>query len=288
LTFNYLDMKVVKKREEIKREINELKAKGLSVGFVPTMGALHQGHLSLVRRAGKENDRVVVSIFVNPTQFNNAEDLEKYPRDLATDLNLLSDEGCDLVFAPEVEEMYPDGEEKAAYDFGLLTGVMEGANRPGHFDGVATVVEKLFEAIPADRAYFGKKDYQQLLVIRSLVKQRNIDIEIVGCEIVREADGLAMSSRNRRLTAAQRARAPFIYSTLQKAASLAGQLSPVELKELVAKEINSVEEMELEYFEPADADTLQPVETFEKNKNVMGFIVVNLGSVRLIDNIRIF
>jgi len=281
-------MKRVSKRKEIRDEITRVKAMGMTVGFVPTMGALHAGHLALVERAIAENDRVVVSVFVNPTQFNNADDLKKYPRDTERDAALLEKAGCHYLFLPEVEEMYPESRKASTYDFGLLSQVMEGANRPGHFDGVATIVEKLFEAIPATRAYFGEKDYQQLLIIRSLVRQKNIDIEIVPCAIVREADGLAMSSRNRRLTNEQRKAAPFIYRTLKKAAEAAKSSTPEEVKALVANEINSRQEMELEYFEIADGDNLQPVTDFEKNKNIMGFIVVNLGAVRLIDNIKIF
>jgi len=263
-------------------------AKSKSIGFVPTMGALHQGHLTLVEQAKHENDYVVVSIFVNPTQFNNKEDLNKYPRDTDADLEKLDSVGCDFVFLPAVDEMYPRDETLRKYDFGSLTHVMEGKNRPGHFDGVATIVHKLFEAIPATRAYFGKKDYQQLLVIKSLVKQLRLNIEIRPCNIVREADGLAMSSRNQRLTKEQRKVAPVIYQTLQKAVKMASNTSPDEIKAFVMSEINKVTEMKLEYFEMANADSFQPIIHFEKNKNIMGFIVVNLGAIRLIDNIQFF
>ncbi|RLD36376.1 MAG: pantoate--beta-alanine ligase [Bacteroidetes bacterium] len=281
-------MIVISNRNEIRNKVNMLIAKSKSIGFVPTMGALHQGHLTLVEQAKHENDYVVVSIFVNPTQFNNKEDLNKYPRDTDADLEKLDSVGCDFVFLPAVDEMYPRDETLRKYDFGSLTHVMEGKNRPGHFDGVATIVHKLFEAIPATRAYFGKKDYQQLLVIKSLVKQLRLNIEIRPCNIVREADGLAMSSRNQRLTKEQRKVAPVIYQTLQKAVKMASNTSPDEIKAFVMSEINKVTEMKLEYFEMANADSFQPIIHFEKNKNIMGFIVVNLGAIRLIDNIQFF
>ena len=275
-------MNIISKRNEIRNTVKELTSKGKSTGFVPTMGALHDGHLALVQQAKEENDYVIVSIFVNPTQFNNKEDLRKYPRDTDSDLEKLKSVDCDFVFIPSVEEMYPKQDSQRKYDFGSLTDVMEGKNRPGHFDGVATIVHKLFEAIPATNAYFGKKDYQQLLVIKSLVSQLNMNINIVPCAIVREKDGLAMSSRNQRLTNAQRAVAPVIYQTLQKAVKMASGIPLSEVKSYVESEINKVDEMKLEYFEVADGDS------FGKNKNIMGFIVVNLGNVRLIDNIQFF
>jgi len=281
-------MNIISKRNEIRNTVKVLTSKGKSTGFVPTMGALHDGHLALVRQAKEENDYVIVSIFVNPTQFNNKEDLIKYPRDNDSDLEKLQSVDCDFVFIPTVEEMYPRQEDQRNYDFGNLTNVMEGKNRPGHFDGVATIVHKLFDAIPATNAYFGKKDYQQLLVIRSLVNQLNMNINIIPCDIVREKDGLAMSSRNQRLTKEQRKIAPLIYQTLKKAVKKSTDSSVNEVKNYVESEINKGNEMELEYFEVADGDSFNLIGHFEKNKNIMGFIVVNLGNVRLIDNIQFF
>ena len=281
-------MNIISKRNEIRNTVKVLTSKGKSTGFVPTMGALHDGHLTLVRQAKEENDYVIVSIFVNPTQFNNKEDLKKYPRDNDSDLKKLQSVDCDFVFIPTVAEMYPKQEIQRKYDFGNLTNVMEGKNRPGHFDGVATIVHKLFDTIPATNAYFGKKDYQQLLVIKSLVNQLNMNINIIPCDIVREKDGLAMSSRNQRLTIAQRAVAPLIYQTLQKAVKMASDFSLSEVKKYVESEMNMIDGMKLEYFEVADGDSFNLIGHFEKNKNIMGFIVVNLGNIRLIDNIQFF
>lgn len=281
-------MNIISNRKDINITVRKQQLMGKTIGFVPTMGALHRGHLELVKKAKNENDFVVVSIFVNPTQFNNSEDLEKYPRNTERDVKKLISVDCDYLFLPSEEEMYPQGENQSKYDFGILSLVMEGENRPGHFDGVAMIVHKLFNAIPANKAYFGKKDYQQLLVIKSLVEQLNLKIEISPCEIVRESDGLAMSSRNQRLTVNQRAVAPLIYQTLIKSKSMASHSSIEEVKAFVESEINKVEEMRLEYFEIADGDNLTLINHFEKNKNIMGFIVVNLGSIRLIDNIQFF
>jgi pantoate--beta-alanine ligase len=281
-------MEITSKLTEIQSIVKESRRFGKTVGFVPTMGALHEGHLTLLRQAKKENNIAVVSVFVNPTQFNNPEDLEKYPRNLESDYALLKNAGCDIVFVPTVEEMYPTGLKTENWSFGNLTKVMEGANRPGHFDGVATVVKRLFEAVPANRAYFGKKDYQQLTIIESMVEMLKIPITIVGVGIVRETDGLAMSSRNMRLTQNQRDNAPQIYRTLKKVVEMALKNNLAEIQLFVVQSINSIPEFELEYFEIADSRTLETLSELDLSRPTMGFIVVNVGNIRLIDNIQIF
>ena len=278
-------MKVFKSREETTTYIDRQRADGCSIGFVPTMGALHEGHLELMRKAKNENDLLVVSVFVNPKQFNNPVDLEKYPRNLAKDMEALNSVGCDVLFAPEADEMYPEP-ENTNYDFGQLENVMEGASRKGHFNGVAIVVRKLFEIVQTHKAYFGEKDYQQLAVIKELVKKENIAVEIVPCPIVREKDGLAMSSRNERLTDEERKMAPFIYQTLQNVKNKVPQLNPEDLKTWVKKEFEQTGSFQLDYFEIADDTYLQPVQSWDNSTGTMGFIAVFLGKVRLIDNIR--
>jgi pantoate--beta-alanine ligase len=255
-----------------------------TIGFVPTMGALHQGHLALVKQAKAENDIVVVSIFVNPIQFNNKEDLLKYPRTFEADAAMLEAEGCDVIFYPDENQMYPEP-DNSVYDFGQLDKVMEGKFRPGHFNGVAIVVKKLFDIVLPDKAYFGEKDYQQLQVIKALVIQKNIPVTIIPCPIYREADGLAMSSRNMRLTAGERAVAPIIYQILLQAKSKVYQLNPVELSEWVIQQIKSNTRFTLEYFEIVDTATLLPVINFNNEQSAIGCIAVFLGDVRLIDNI---
>ena len=263
----------------------QARTQGKSIGFVPTMGALHPGHLSLVERARRENDIVVVSIFVNPIQFNNPADLEKYPRDLEADLRMLESVGCDVVFSPSEAEMYPEKVNKT-YDFGDLAKVMEGAFRPGHFDGVAIVVHRLFDIVLPHRAYFGEKDFQQLQIIRALVALENIDVEIVPCPISRESDGVARSSRNERLAPEMRKSAPFIYQTLLKARDLAQTDDAGKIIDFVENQFASHPLLKLEYFSIADADTLQPVED-EIFPESYGFIAVFAGDIRLIDNIRL-
>lgn len=257
--------------------------KGESLGFVPTMGALHKGHLELVKKAVKENDVVVCSIFVNPIQFNNPDDLKKYPRTFEKDLALLKDQGCDVIFYPSVEEMYP-GPVTKIYNFGNLEKVMEGKYRPGHFNGVAVVVKKLFDIVMPHRSYFGEKDFQQLAIIKALVKIENMDVEIVPCPIVREDDGLAMSSRNVRLSQEQRNHAPHIYETLVKARNMFPVYSISEVKRMVAAAIEKEPFMELEYFEISDTETLEPIMENIPGKPVIGCIAVHMGNVRLIDN----
>ncbi|NCA75854.1 MAG: pantoate--beta-alanine ligase [Alphaproteobacteria bacterium] len=282
-------MKHFKTIIETKKYLSRMKKEGKTIGFVPTMGALHAGHLNLIKRSKDENDLTVSSIFVNPIQFNNREDLERYPRNLGTDANLLAHEGCDVLFAPETGEMYPDG-EAAGFDpeFGLLDKVMEGKFRPGHFKGVAIVVRKLFEIVGPDRAYFGKKDYQQLAIIRAMVKMLELPVLIVPCETVRESDGLAMSSRNMRLTIAERNQAPRIYKVLCKVKEKKGKVPIWELKEWAVKKIQEDSDLRVEYFEIADCDTLMPLESWNLRQQSVALTAVYLGDVRLIDNLELF
>jgi pantoate--beta-alanine ligase len=262
------------------------KAHDKTIGFVPTMGALHEGHLELMRRAKSENDILAVSVFVNPIQFNNPEDLKKYPRDLVRDSALLEQVGCDVLFAPTVDEMYPAEEETKQFDFGPLEKVMEGAFRPGHFNGVAVVVEKLFDIIRPDKAYFGEKDFQQLAIIHRLVAMEDIPVTIVPCPTIREDDGLAMSSRNARLTEDERAVAPLIHKTLLEAVQKSKYATPDEVRLMVKNIFSDQPEFGLEYFEIADEVNLQPVSNWSDSQGIVGFIAAHLGKVRLIDNIR--
>lgn len=270
---------------ETREHIDVLKKKGASVGFVPTMGALHEGHLQLVRRAVKENDMVVASIFVNPIQFNNPEDLAKYPRTLDDDRRMLQEAGCHLLFAPSVEEMYP-GPVTEKYDFGPLERVMEGAYRPGHFNGVAVVVKKLFDVVGPDRAYFGEKDYQQLKIIQALVQLRSLPVEIVPCPTVREADGLAMSSRNRRLSPEERRIAPEIFQTMTEAGQRIKSNSVAQVRDFVRERLER-HGFVIDYIEIASAADLQPVRETRPRRPVRIFIACFLGKVRLIDNLEI-
>ena len=266
---------------------NALKAerlKGLKVGFVPTMGALHEGHLSLVEKAGSMCDIVVVSIFVNPTQFNDKNDLANYPRTLESDMKLLSTVRCEYIFSPSVEEVYPVPDTRK-FDFGSIEKVMEGAFRPGHFNGVAQVVSRLFEIVLPDMAFFGRKDFQQMAVIKDLVRQMNFPIEIVGCDIIREKDGLAKSSRNELLLPEYRNCAPLIYETLKEAKELAGVKSVAEVKEFVVNQLNSTQLLRVEYFEIVDEKSLIPIESWSETGTKVGCIAVYAGKIRLIDNI---
>jgi pantoate--beta-alanine ligase len=257
-----------------------------SIGFVPTMGALHEGHLALMRRAKKENDLLVVSVFVNPVQFNNAGDLKKYPRTPEEDTKKLESVHCDVLFAPDAEEMYPE-EVTVQYDFGGLDKVMEGAFRPGHFNGVAVVVKKLFDIIRPHRAYFGEKDFQQLVIIKKLVEMEKIPVEIVPCPIVREPDGLAMSSRNRQLSFEERKIASFIYQTLQEAKRRRNHICANPLRQMIINIFEGNEHFKLEYFDIVDDKTLRPVHAWNDKVGTVACVAVWLGSVRLIDNIRI-
>ena len=266
---------------------NALKAersKGLKIGLVPTMGALHKGHLSLVEKAGTICDIVVVSIFVNPTQFNDKNDLANYPRTLESDMKLLSTARCEYIFSPSVEEIYPVPDTRR-FDFGNLEAVMEGAFRPGHFNGVAQVVSRLFEIVLPDMAFFGRKDFQQMAIINDLVRQMNVPIEIVSCDIIREKDGLAMSSRNKLLLPEYRDCAPKIYQTLRDAKYLANLKTVTEIKEYVVNQINATQLLRVEYFEIVDDTTLVSVESWDEPGTKVGCIAVYAGKIRLIDNI---
>jgi pantoate--beta-alanine ligase len=260
---------------------------GKSIGFVPTMGALHQGHLDLMLKAKAENDFLAVSIFVNPIQFNNREDYEKYPRVADADQKLLKGIGCDLLFAPDEHVIYPEPVSER-YHFGSLETVMEGAFRPGHFNGVAVVVRRLFELVRPTKAYFGEKDFQQLAIIQALVRDFNLPVKVVPCPTVREADGLAMSSRNMRLTPEERAIAPRIFEVLSKAVSLRNVLSPAEMRVFAMQELAKTPEFRLDYVEVADAVSLQPLQHWNSATSARIFVALHLGSVRLIDNMMIF
>ncbi len=277
--FNYIT--------DIQKFLKSEREKGHSVGLVPTMGALHEGHLSLVRRAEKENDIVVASVFVNPVQFNNSTDFEKYPRTPERDIEMLQNAGCDAVFVPSEKEMYPVPVTDK-YDFGDLERVMEGVCRPGHFNGVAIVVRKLFEIVMPDRAYFGEKDFQQQAIIRKLVADLSLNLTIVPCDIVREKDGLAMSSRNMRLTPEERAVAPMIYKVLSEVAALKDSLSPDEMKKLALEKYADIKDFDVEYVEITDETNLKSIKSWDNCKNARIFVALQLGQVRLIDNLRIF
>lgn len=258
------------------------------LGFVPTMGALHKGHLSLIKAAKNQTDYVVVSIFVNPTQFDNQEDLTNYPSTLETDLSLLEEMACDFVFIPSVEEMYNDKVQSESFDFENLETVMEGAHRKGHFDGVGTIVKQLFEIVKPDIAFFGEKDFQQLQIIKKMVEKEVLDIEIQGVPIYREPDGLAMSSRNARLLSTYRKEAPFIYKTLKKAKQFFGTKDAVEVTEWVTEEFKKNRLLQLEYFTIADEKSLQPIQKKERTQKYRAFIAVFAGDIRLIDNIALY
>lgn len=260
-----------------------LKDHNQSLGFVPTMGALHQGHISLVKHSVEENDKTVVSIFVNPTQFNNSEDLKTYPRKEKEDIELLAKSGVDAIFIPDVKTMYPNGKNSESFDFGGLENQMEGKFRPGHFDGVGTVVKRLFEIVEPSKAYFGEKDFQQLAIIKWMVNTEKLKVQICSVPIKREEDGLAMSSRNLRLSPEMRAVAPKIYQILQKALIYYKTHSPAETREFVEKEFLA-SLLKLEYFEIADEETLKPIKEKNPNQKVRGFIACFAGDIRLIDN----
>ncbi|NHF58779.1 pantoate--beta-alanine ligase [Flavobacteriaceae bacterium TP-CH-4] len=280
-------MPLVKTKNQLKSHLAALDPKG-RLGLVPTMGALHEGHATLVEKAVTENDSVVVSIFVNPTQFNDKEDLERYPRDLNADMAVLMDiSDRIIVFAPSAEEMYQNDITANTYDFDGLDKVMEGAFRKGHFNGVGTVVETLLRLVAPDRAYFGEKDFQQLQIIKKIVADKSLPVEIIGCPIVRESNGLAMSSRNKRLSKTIRQEASFIYKTLIAAREKFGMKSAKQITDWVTNEFKNHADLELEYFVIADADTLSMETKKQRNKKYRAFIAVYADDVRLIDNIAL-
>lgn len=282
-------MKTFFLKSELHSELTPLKQKGKSIGFVPTMGALHEGHLSLIKLCNEQNDITVVSLFVNPTQFNNQTDLDNYPRTLLRDQNLLKSIEVKQLFlySPEVSDIYEDNVVSKHYRFNGLENQMEGAFRPGHFDGVATIVSRLFEIVKPTKAYFGEKDYQQLLIIEELVKSQNIPVTIVPCPIYRESDGLAMSSRNEGLSQQQRKASPLIYKTLESVKLKFGTESAMDIEKWVKEEFLNEPLLEIEYFLIADAETLEPLKTLKKNRNYRAFIAVFANQIRLIDNIAL-
>ena len=281
-------MKIFNKKLDLQQFLAPFYLEKKAVGLVPTMGALHEGHLSLIQKALSENDIVVVSIFVNPTQFNNAEDLEKYPRNLSGDIKTIERLSQEvIVFAPEISEMYESTPKAISFDFGGLDKVMEGKFREGHFQGVATIVEKLFELVKPTRAYFGEKDYQQILIIKSMLEQRKLPVTLVPCPIVREESGLAMSSRNERLSPEGRKQAAFIYSVLQEAQKLFTTASVAEVEAFVKEQFSQKEGFDLEYFTITKADTLEEVKEKKSTESYRAFITVYVEGVRLIDNIAL-
>lgn len=278
-------MQIITTKKELTEVSAASRAANKSIGLVPTMGALHAGHASLIRRSIKENDITFVSVFVNPTQFNNKEDLLHYPRTMERDSELLQSLHVDYLFAPTPEEMYTTEELNSTFqfDFAGLDQVMEGKMRPGHFNGVVQIVSRLFDLVKPTRAYFGEKDFQQLAIIRHLVKQMHYDIEIVGCPIVREESGLALSSRNERLSEAEKETAVNISKILFASKELAKNHSVKEVEDWVISQINAIEGLTVEYYEIVDEDTLQPAKDFS---HAVGCVTVYCGQVRLIDNIR--
>ena len=280
-------MKIFNNKKDLKDCLLDYKTNKKTIGFVPTMGALHQGHLSLIEKAKQKNDIVVVSIFVNPTQFNNIEDLEKYPKTIENDIRLLTSASCDILFSPLVAEIYPKNVASEKFNFDGLEHQMEGKFRDGHFDGVGTVVKALFEIITPKKAYFGQKDFQQLQIVKKMVKKHHLPVKVKGCPIYREEDGLAMSSRNARLPKEQRSIAPFIYKTLQKIQQKFDTKNISEINKWLENEFKKQPLLTLEYFTIADEKTLKSIESKEAGKKYRAFIAVFSGNVRLIDNIRL-
>lgn len=281
-------MQIITTKQELASCVAVCKKAGLRIGFVPTMGALHEGHLTLVRRAVAENDRCFVSVFVNPTQFNDKNDLANYPRTIDADARLLESAGCACLFAPTPDEMYDAAEMAStfAFDFGGLDQVMEGKYRPGHFNGVVQVVSKLFRLVQPDKAYFGEKDFQQLAIIRRMAKVMQLPVEIVGCPIVRETSGLALSSRNALLTPEQRQTAVHISAVLKESTLFALETTVAELHDAVVAAINKKDGLEVEYFDIVNGDTLQSVSKWDEADYIVGCVTVYCGKIRLIDNIR--
>ena len=277
-------MKTFTKVSELREALKSVKRE--DIGFVPTMGALHAGHRSLVEKARKECAVVVVSVFVNPTQFNDKNDLRNYPRTPEADAALLEAAGTDFVLMPSVEEIYPEPDTRL-FDFGQIDKVMEGATRPGHFNGVAQVVSRLFDMVQPAKAYFGEKDFQQIAVIKAMVEQLGLEVEIVECPIIRDTDGLALSSRNTLLDEAHRAAAPHIYEVLKQCAEKSAELTPAELTAWVTAEVEQNPLLKVIYFQAVDALSMQQVESWEQSPRVQGCIAVQAGEIRLIDNVKI-
>lgn len=280
-------MEVIKQVSTLREHIQALRCSGKRIGFVPTMGALHEGHLQLLRAAAQANDITVCSIFVNPTQFNNPEDFKLYPRTLEQDMDMLQTVGCDILFAPEADDIYSKQQQLLQFSFGALERVMEGEHRPGHFNGVATIVSKLFHYVQPHRAYFGQKDLQQVAIVRQLVQALSFDLELVCVPTVREPDGLAMSSRNKRLNPEQRALSACLYQAMQQASQQLG-LQPLEsIKAGAVAYLQSIPQVQPEYFEVVDAYTLQPLRQVEAGQEVAICVAAQVGPVRLIDNVLV-
>ena len=281
-------MLIFNKKSDLSAFLSPLIIQNKSIGFVPTMGALHQGHLSLLEKSLSENDLTVMSIFVNPTQFNNAEDLDKYPRTLERDVQIMQDLSNNIiVYAPEVADIYEGNTVSESFNYDGLENQMEGKHRPGHFDGVGTIVKRLFEIVQPNKAYFGEKDFQQLQIVKKLVSKHNIPVEVIGCQIHREANGLAMSSRNERLSETAREKAAIIYQILNSAKEIFQTNSAEQTIKFVENEFKKHPEFELEYFEIADEATLLPVSEKESEKKYRGFIAIFIENIRLIDNISL-
>lgn len=277
-------MRVLSTIDDLKNLLKTYRSDNKQIGFVPTMGALHKGHLSLVKESRLNSDITVTSIFVNPTQFNNPNDLKNYPRNTQADLSMLEEMGCDIVFTPSVEEMYPEKDTRI-FVFDGIDKVMEGEHRPGHFNGVAQIVSKLFDIVNPDKAFFGLKDFQQLAIIKQMVINQSFNVEIVACPTIREVDGVAMSSRNQLLTSDHRKVAPVIYKALMNSLAMAKNNKPNFIKQQVVNEINKETLLKVEYFDIVDQLTLQSVEQFESENGIIGCIAVWAGNIRLIDNI---
>lgn len=281
-------MLIFNKQAELKKHLESISEQNTTIGFVPTMGALHQGHLSLIAKSITENQITVVSIFVNPTQFNNAEDLEKYPRTLEADVSKIKKVSEDaIIFAPSVDDIYEGNTISKAFDFDGLENQMEGKHRPGHFDGVGTIVKRLFEIVNPANAYFGEKDFQQLQVIKKMVEKAHMPVKVIGCPIFREANGLAMSSRNERLSPEEREKAALIYLTLKAAREKFDTETAKEITSWVTAVFDKHPDFKLEYFEIADEENLLPVAEIKKGKEYRGFIAVFISNIRLIDNISL-
>ena len=271
--------------KEVKSFVDEKKQLGNVIGFVPTMGALHQGHISLIETSRKQTDITICSIFVNPTQFNNADDLKHYPRTPDNDIQMLQDAKCDILYMPDVNDIYPNNETQQ-FDFGKIGNVLEGEHRPGHFNGVGQVVSILLKGIQPHKAFFGSKDYQQVMIVKELVKQQNLSVDIISCPILREPDGLAMSSRNKRLTVEERKVASLIPIIMKKAADLAREKGVTYAKLYVDEQIHQQPLMKLDYYEICDAESLDLLQDIH-NKRAISLIAVFVGAIRLIDNLEI-
>ena len=282
-------MQIIRSVAELESAIENFKKQGKSVGLVPTMGALHDGHVSLVSKCRKENDIAVVSVFVNPTQFNNKTDLATYPRDEKKDAALLESKGVDIMFAPQPEDVYSEEEMSKTFDFDFqgLDKVMEGLQRPGHFNGVVQIVSKLLSFVKPDKAYFGEKDFQQVAIIKLMVRTMGFKLEIVQCPIIREESGLARSSRNQLLSDDERNNAANIYRVLKESVNFVPSIAPAELTQKVVDEINACDGLQVEYYEIVNGDTLQKISSWDDADYVVGCVTVHCGKVRLIDNIRL-